>query len=278
MLDIERWLPERWDQIVGNQELKEYFWDLIHCVRKEGHRSGFNLLLTGPSRGGKTSGVTFGIKCLLCLDFDFKTMNPCGSCPNCRMKVHLYGNDGWEDFITFSRDQKNLRPTRFHFLPLDCTRLDADDLERILTRVSVDDETLRVVYLDEVHRLNRRSLDERLLKPLEHSRAIWIASSAYVKKGGDADGKRLEKMFQNRFTYRIDTQKPTVQELAVWLAERCEEWGIHCDDPKAALTRLAQRSNQIPGMALQVLNKAHKRRSKLLTSQMVDQHIFDLDD
>ena len=101
MIDIERWKPERWDQIVGNQELKEFFWDMIWCVRKEGHRSGFNLLLTGPSRGGKTSGIVFGLQSLFCLNFDLDTMNPCGQCRNCTMKVHLYGNDGWEDFIDY---------------------------------------------------------------------------------------------------------------------------------------------------------------------------------
>ena len=64
MKDIERWIPKRWDQIVGNRALKEYFWNMIWCVRKDGHRSGFNLLATGPSRTGKTSAISFGIKCL----------------------------------------------------------------------------------------------------------------------------------------------------------------------------------------------------------------------
>jgi len=67
MIDIERFQAERWDQVVGNQDLKEYFWDMIWCVRKEGHRSGFNALVAGPSRTGKTFTITFGIKCLGCL-------------------------------------------------------------------------------------------------------------------------------------------------------------------------------------------------------------------
>ncbi len=148
MIDIERWKPERWDQIVGNQELKEYFWDMIWCIRKEGHRSGFNLLLTGPSRGGKTSSITFGIKCLWCLDFDLETMNPCGRCTNCSMKVHLYGNDGWEDYIDLLEPEEKPTPIRFNYLPLDCTRLTESELGRILDRVDVDDRTLRVIYFD----------------------------------------------------------------------------------------------------------------------------------
>lgn len=282
MIDIERWKPERWDQIVGNQELKEFFWDMIWCVRKEGHRSGFNLLLTGPSRGGKTSGIVFGLQSLFCLNFDLDTMNPCGQCRNCTMKVHLYGNDGWEDFIDYLEPEEKPTPVRFHYLPLDCARLRERELEKILARVDVDDSTLRVIYLDEVHRLRRQFMDEMLLKPLEGPPAIWIASSAYVKKEEEKEenhgSSRLEKMFQNRFTFRIDTEKPKVDELTVWLGERCEEWKIRCEDSEPTLTRLAERCNQIPGMALQVLNKAHKKRSKLLTMLMVERHVFDFDD
>lgn len=278
MIDVERWQPARWDQIVGNQRLKEYFWDMIWCVRKERHRSGFNLLLTGSSRGGKTSGVTFGIKCLWCQNFDFETMNPCGACNNCRMKIHLFGTDGWEEFMDYEPVGQDCRPVRFHYFPVDCTGISEADLERLLLTVRVDDETLKVVYLDEVHRLGRRFMDEKLLKPLEESRAIWIASSAYLKKEEDEGAKKLDKMFQNRFTFRIQTQKTSVDEFAVWLALRCEEFGIRCDEPREVLTSLAERSNLIPGMALQVLNKAHKRRNKLLTREMVDEHIFDLDD
>lgn len=278
MIDVERWQPDRWDQIVGNEELKEYFWDLIWCVRKERHRSGFNLLLTGPSRGGKTSGVTLGIKCLWCLNFDFQTMNPCGVCHNCKMKIDLFGTDGWESFMDYEPVGDDRRPVRFHYFPVDCTRISEADLESILFKVRVDDDFLKVIYLDEVHRLGRRFMDEKLLKPLEQSRAIWIASTAYLKKEEDEGAKKLDKMFQNRFTYRIDTRKAPIGEFTGWLAQRCHDWSLKCDDPKQVLTRLAERSNQSPGMALQVLNKAHKKRSKLLTMEMVEGHIFDVDD
>ncbi|WP_254511399.1 hypothetical protein [Anatilimnocola floriformis] len=284
MKDIERWIPDRWDQFLGNQELKVYFYDLIWCVRKEGHRSGFNLLTTGPSRTGKTSMITFGIKCLGCLNFDFETMNPCGKCKCCTLNHHLYGNEGWENVVDFENERDAPTPVRYHYLPLDCSRFSESELEQILLKLRVKDENLRVVYLDEVHWLARRSMDDKLLKPLEDFPAIWIASSAYVKRD-DRDGESnnheaasLEKMFQNRFSFRITTTKPDLGELIVWLAERCHEWGIQVETPKKTLERLAERSHQVVGMALQVINKAHKKRSKLLTLAMVEEHTFDLDD
>jgi hypothetical protein len=278
MIDIERWIPECWDHIVANDQLKEYFFDLIWCVRKEGHQSGFNLLTTGPSRSGKTATITFGIKCLGCLDFDFVTMTPCGRCRSCTDKVHLYGNDGWQNYIDFMPDGGARTPIRYHFLPVDCTRLTESELDRQFDRIRYDDSTIRVIYLDEVHRLSRRFLDERLLKPLEDFPAIWIASSTYVKQETEEDSTKLDKMFQNRFTYRITTQRPSMPTLAVWLAERCSDWGIKCEDPEHLLMLLAERCHQIPGLALQVLNRAHKKRSKLITRDMVDGHVFDFDD
>lgn len=284
--DIERWLPSRWDQITGNQPLKEYFWDMLWCVRKQGHRSGFNLLLTGPSRGGKTSGITLGIQALGCFNLDFATFNPCGTCANCRAKISLYGNDGWENWVDIFEDEEAAkRSIRYLFIPLNCGSLNEEEIDRLLARIRVDDDTLKVVYLDEVHRLVRRGLDSQLLVPLEKHPVIWMASSAYVRSEDNEDGHEgrrrpddLERMFQNRFTYRISTEKPSVDEMAIWLAERCEEWGIHVEDAERTLTRLSERCRQLPGMALQVVNKAHKRRSRLLVRAMVEDHVFDFND
>lgn len=284
--DIERWIPSRWDQIVANQDIKEYWWDTIHCIRREGHRSGFNMLLTGDSRGGKTSCITLGIKALGCFNLDLDSFNPCGHCANCTARVGLYGNDGWENWVdVFETEETAKKSVRFLYLPVDCTRLTDAEIDKLVGKVRVDDGNLKIVYLDEVHRLVRRGLDEQLLKPLENCEAIWIASSAYVKKEDRDESnedtrkqKSLEIMFQNRFTFRLETQKPTVDEMVFWLAERCEEWEIRVEAPESTLQRLAERSRYLPGMALQVVNKAHKRRSKLLTRQIVDEHVFSFDD
>jgi hypothetical protein len=168
-------------------------------------------------------------------------------------------------------------PVRYPYHLIDCTRLTEFDLESKFARIRVSNEDLRIIYLDEVHRLSRRFMDERLLKPLEDFPAICIASSAYVKRDND-DKQSLDKMFQNRFTFRITTELPDFDQLVVWLAERCPEWGIRVEIPEVTLLRMAERCHQVPEMVLHVLNKAHKRRSKFLTQAMVEEHTFDFDE
>lgn len=277
MNDLERWRCDRWDQITGNQQLKNYWLDLIWNVRVNRHRSGFNAMIKGDSRSGKTLTTQFGMKCLGCLNLNLETFDPCGSCSNCTLNHHLYGNEGWENVVDFLGAEEARTPVRYSYRPIDCTRITERELEEVLLSLRADDHVVRVIYLDEVHRLSRRFMDERLLKPLEDFPAIWIASSANigVDPGTNAG---LEKMFQNRFTYRLSTEKPTSDEMVIWLAERCAEFGIQIDDPLSTLMQLARRSHQNPGMAIQVLNKAHKSRTRLLSRTLVDKHVFDFDE
>ena len=50
--------------------------------------------------------------------------------------------------------------------------------------------------------------------------------------------------------------------------------GIRADDSYATLSRVARRSNRMPGMALQVLRRAQRSHEKLLTKKMVDEFRF----
>lgn len=277
--DLERFQPVSFDDIVGNDELKEYFRDLIYCVRVRGHISGFNLIATGPSRDGKTATITLGVKALLCCNLNLETMTPCNRCVNCTAKYHLYGNDGWNNSVDlFGDDEHDPMPVRFHYFPVDCTQVDSKDIDDLLGKLRLDDGNLKIVYLDEVHRLSRRWMDERLLKPLEMYHAIWLASSAAITKTDGDDDQKLDKMFQNRFSYRIKTQRPTPQQMFSWLVARCRQFEITVEDVRTTLPRLIDRSNQSPGLALQVLNKAHKTRQRRLSKRMVEEHVFDLDD
>lgn len=101
---------------------------------------------------------------------------------------------------------------------------------------------------------------------METYNVIWLASSTVVGQ--------LEKMLKNRFDEVIKVKKPTVKVLAVFLADRCEEASVQCDDPRGTLTRLAELSQQIPGLALRAIRSADRRRNKLLTLKMVEDHFF----
>ena len=54
--------------------------------------------------------------------------------------------------------------------------------------------------------------------------------------------------------------------------------GIQIEAAENSHCELTQRCHQVPGLALQVLNKAHKRRSRILTRNIVDEHVFDYDE
>ena len=132
--------------------------------------------------------------------------------------------------------------------------------------------------LDEIHRLTSRHMDEQLLIPMDRYKAIWIASSAYADREDGSNRRPLEKMLQNRFTFRLTSEKPSVDDLAISLADRCQRLGILVEDPRTTLRLLAQRSNRVPGMAYQVVNKASMKRNKTLTKNLLDQHVFDFDE
>lgn len=265
---IDRWQPATWDEMVGNATLKEVLQNLVYRVRVLGKTDTFRAFAYGPSRGGKTSTIQFAIKCLLCSDLDLNSLNPCHQCHYCREDVELHGTNGWHEWVELLHGSKAIP---FIYIPVDCTRLTEGELESILFSLRGNAEQLQIVYWDEIHRLARRRMDERLLVAMDKYKAIWLASSAIVGE--------LDQMFLNRFDERIKVQLPEVNELAIFLANRCEEWDIRCaGDPCKTLTRLAERANQVPGLALQVLRRAYGSRERILTMSTVENFEFILDD
>jgi hypothetical protein len=108
-----------------------------------------------------------------------------------------------------------------------------------------DYEGTRIVFLDEVARLQHRGLDEQLLKPVEQKEFIWIAAAKDVSK--------LEGMFLNRFV-KLKTELPGLEAMCQWLIDRCQEFRLPYEE--LAILELAERSNRIPGIALQGLDYA----------------------
>jgi Holliday junction resolvasome RuvABC ATP-dependent DNA helicase subunit len=252
----ERWLPSQWDHIVGNDEVTEHSKDIIWSVRVRNEHRGHNLLVYGPSRSGKTASLKLLARCLLCQKLDTDTLDPCSwECEPCKQDAARFGLRGIETQIIGAR---------FHYLPIDCTSLAEGELREKLMELR-DYDGVRVIYLDEVHRLARRNMDEQLLKQMDEKDFIWIASAISVKE--------LEDAFLNRFSVKIKTELPAVGTLAVWLAQRSLERQITYDTERV-FPRLAERANGIPGLALQVLARADSSRRRVLTMEMVERHRF----
>ena len=281
-VDIEHWQPTRRSDIVGNYEFLEYAADFIRGIRQNGHTGGYNLFYLGDSRSGKTSGVTWLLKCLGCLNFDFEELAPCGECWNCRFRNHIVGNKEWEDMQFFSDASDDTTPISYHLSVINGAAIKRDTIEDLVAYVSNEDSTLRVVYIDEALRLDPKVMTS-LLPAMDKTDAIWLATSFPKKssvrrsKGEPEEIIRIREMFVNRFTFKIMTQLPDASGMAVWLAKRCQEFGIKCEDAESTLMLLAERSRCVPGRALQVLNRAHKKATPILTRQLVETHLFDLE-
>ena len=278
-IDLERFQPQEWDDIVGNEPTIEHLKNLVFFTVFEGHSSGFNTLISGPSRGGKTAMIKHTIRCMCCYYLDPESLNPCSTCPSCVGGYEIFGNAGWENEVGCSGLENFTNPRRCKIRIINCATTNEVELDELVDEMRYMDDTLKIVYLDEVHRLHRRNLDERLLKPLEDLKVIWFASSAYIEKDSPNDQRKLDRMFQNRFSFRMDLQKPTVEALSRWLAFRCRESQLKVEEPcKENLQRIARNSNCVPGLALQVLNFANKSRKREVTRQLVENFRFSFDD
>jgi hypothetical protein len=110
-------------------------------------------------------------------------------------------------------------------------------------------------------------MDERLLRAMDAQDAIWLASSAVTSE--------LDQMVMNRFDEQIEVELPEPDVLAAFLAERCRASGVWCPgNPVETLTKLAKRARLIPGLALHVIQKACRSEDRSLTLEMVNEHVF----
>jgi replication-associated recombination protein RarA len=256
-INILGYVPARWRDCIGNKTLIKMLRDIIRQIRFDKIDLAKRLFVSGPSRSGKTATIKLFIKALLCERLDPMTLDPCGSCRSCLQQVERYGERGVETYLAESR---------FHYVPIDCTKVTgAKELIELLRELRDYDGT-RVVYLDEIHRLQQRCLDEQLLKPVDELGFIWIASSAQTEA--------LDEAFLNRFT-KVKTELPSQEELALWLADRCIDFDIR--NESEALIRLTTRSDRIAGIALQALEQASLDRQTGLTLELVEGWTRDFD-
>jgi hypothetical protein len=254
---IERWMPKFWQDIIGNGELKEHLRNILRAA-SVGSNRGLNTLTWGASRAGKTATMRFFGQCLLCRELDPASLNPCGTCARCSTRGDvIYGARGLET--------ENAQYWR-HVAIVDCTVVNEGYIRELLAELGEYDG-LRMIYLDEVHRLSRHFMDERLLKPLEDREYMWAASAITLKD--------LDTAFKNRFI-KIPLEAPSTEELIRWTKERCSEFGIQFDS-EDTLSCLAEKAGCIPGFVLQFLARANSRPDKAVTQELVDKHVFDFE-
>jgi hypothetical protein len=267
--DLSRIPLRSWGRHQGNNNAKEELRNLVHAVRVLGRRAGFRLMFRGPSRSGKTSLIQYAAKCIGCFNLNFDTLDACHQCPNCIVEHHLYGNVGWENYADFCRPGQVITPIYYRYVSIDCTTITAVELDDTIRQIDSQRNIVVIVYLDEIHRLARRQMDERLLTATDRQDVIWIGSSVRLNE--------LDEMLLNRFRI-VNMQKPNVPALGRFLAEVCQEFGVKVESPESTLITLAEQSHQVTGTALQVLNCAYQLPEKLLTRAMVDHYVYRLDD
>ncbi|HWA98545.1 MAG TPA: hypothetical protein VG713_08630 [Pirellulales bacterium] len=250
------WIPRSWGEIVGNGRTVQGLKNLLRTMKFDGMR-GPNTFVKGQSRTGKTSQVKLFAQCLLCEQLDPNTLDPCnGTCSFCRRPQNLEllrAGDGISGLYSFSSG------FTYQYTKLDCPSL----TDSLLTQRLAEIHECRgghVVHLEEAHRLAARSLFERLLIPLEERGVMWIATS--IRTTG------LDRAFLNRFPVKLTTSKPSISELARWLAARCSEQQITVDDPET-LRSLAQLADCNPGRALNLLTEIQLMNRGNLTADFM---------
>ena len=257
---ILRWEPPRWDGFLGNTRLKR----VLRTVALKSESStemgrlhslnGAGFLVTGESRSGKTSLINHCLRAMVCHERDPVTLDPCSghACPACELQPELAGALG---FFLRARDGRRL----VTITVIDGTQIASPRELLSELREAAWGHGFRLLFLDEAHRLKSRGMDELLLKAVEELKMCWILATARP----DA----LEDMLRKRLII-VRTEPPSLKELALWLADRCDEWEIPWTS--AAVERVAEKSNRIVGLALQALALAALDRQEGLTEDLVE--------
>jgi hypothetical protein len=156
-----------------------------------------------------------------------------------------------------------------------------DELEAL--RIDGDlHEEKTIVYLDEVAALRTRRLEGRLLKLIDESPAIWIASAISLKrKKGSRKGEwkdRLSKEMKGRFAIKVGTSSPDENDLHQWIEDRCVDWNLTILDPEATIPLMISRTEKRVGYVIHMLAYAASRDNRDLSYDNVKQFNLDTTD
>lgn len=258
--EILRWFPQKWSEIAGNTKIIQTWWNmLVHGL--------CNVLFTGPSRSGKTRVMSLGIKAMLCTN-RAADLNPCGQCPTCKaLGVERYGHTGVFAALTGSI---------YNFKVIDCERVSREELLNLPLELDLDNPRT-IIYLDEVAALGHSGLESLLLKPIDESRAIWLASAIKVRQTTNKVRQTTNKArqitnkekvkprtglslpMQGRFGIKVGTTLPSDAELTQWIKDRCDEWEIIIIEEEVSILLIIAITNRRVGYVIHILAAAATR-------------------
>ena len=261
--DILRWYPKKWSEIAGNTKVIQAWWNFIV--------NGLcNALFTGPSRSGKTRTITLGIRAMLCTNRT-ADLNPCGQCLTCKaMDQERYCHTGL--FATMIESE-------YDFKAIDCERVSREELLGLPQELDLENPRT-IVYLDEVTALGRRGLEPLLLKPIDESRVIWLASAIKVKrivtkeKGRKRDDPNVLSLpMQGRFGVKVGTMFPSDAELTQWIKDRCKDWQIIIEAEEISVPLMIEITGRRVGYVIHVLAAAAARGRRIDPDWLVEFNI-----
>lgn len=262
---IQRWFPRRWSEVAGNAAIVQFWMNAIVAGL-------CNALFTGPTRSCKTRTMNLGIRALVCSNRT-EDHSPCGVCAACKASA-----DG--------RPAENgifaaLCHSQYSIFPIDCENVTAEYLDELRRESSMDSDKT-VVVLDEVAALGRRRLEGKLLKLIDESQAIWIASAISLKrKKGSRKGEYTERLspeMRARFAVKLGTSLPHPDALWPWIIARASEWNITLVDPDVTLPLMVTRSQCRVGFLLHLFAFAAALPERSIGPEDVERFNFDVTD
>jgi hypothetical protein len=161
-----------------------------------------------------------------------------------------------------------LTGSNYSLHPVDCENVTAEQLDDLWYGGQLDSDKV-IVYLDEVAALRRRRLEGKLLKIIEETPAIWIASAISLKRTkGKRKGEwteRLSTAMKGRFPIKVGTSYPHSDDLYPWIEARSKEWNITIIQQEETIPEMIRRTWQQPGYLIHMFVEAATRDERTIT-------------